>query len=60
MARLMAPLVLVAVPCVVSFLRAIDEQAISYPQAAHTIPVLYHQKMISAELFGGGKDNICA
>ena len=60
MARLAAPLVLVACPCVVTFLRAIDKQAISYPPAARTILVLYHNKMISAELFGGGEDNIRA
>ena len=60
MARLMAPLVLVARPCVGSFLRAVDEQAISYPQAARTILVLYRHKMISVDLFGGGEDNIRA
>jgi len=59
-ARLAASLVLVACPCVVSFLRVIDEQAISYPQAARTILVPYRHKMISAELFGGGEDNIRA
>ncbi len=60
MARLVASLVLVASPCVVSFLRTVDEQAISYPQAARIVLVLYRHKMISAELFGGGKDNIHA
>jgi len=59
-ARLAAPLVLVAYPCVGSFLRAVDEQAISYPPAARTILVLCHHKMISAELLGGGEDNIRA
>ena len=60
MVRLVAPLILVACPCVVSFLRTIDEQAISYPQAARTVLVPYRLKMISAELFGGGEDNIRA
>ncbi len=60
MARLVAPLVLVACLCVVSFLRTIDEQAISYLQAARIVLALYHRKMILAELFRGGKDNIHA
>jgi hypothetical protein len=59
-ARLVAPLVLVACPSVVSFPRAVYKQAISYPQATRTILVLYCHKMISVELFGGVENNIRA
>ena len=56
MASLVAPLVLVACPSVVSFLPAVYEQAISYPQAARTILVPYSHEMILSGLFGGGED----
>jgi hypothetical protein len=56
----MAPLALVARPDVVSFLRAVYEQEISYLQTARTIPVPCGRKMILSGLFGGGEDNIRA
>jgi len=59
-AGLVAPLVLVAHPCVGPFPPAVCEQAVSYPQVTRTILVLYRHEMISLELFGGGEDNIRA
>ncbi len=56
----MAPLALVAQPGVVSFPRAVYEQAVSYLQTTRTIPVPCGRKMILSGLFGGGEDNIRA
>ena len=60
MASLVAPLVLVACPSVVSFPCAVYEQAVSYPQATRTILVPYGHKMVLSGLFGGEEDNIRA
>jgi len=56
----MAPFALVARPGVVSFPRAVYEQAVSYLQTARIILVPYGRKMILSGLFGEGEDNIRA
>jgi hypothetical protein len=56
----MAPLALIAHPAVVSFPRAVYEQAVSYLQTTRTILVPCGRKMVLSGLFGGGEDNIRA
>jgi len=51
---------LVARPAVVTFPRAVYEQAVSYLQATGTILALYDHKMLLSGLSGRGKDNIHA
>ena len=56
----MAPFALVARPGVMSFPRAVYEQAVSHLQTARTILVPCGRNMILSGLFGGGEDNIRA
>lgn len=56
----MAPLALVARPRILSFPRAVYEQAVSYLQTTRTILVPCGVKMILSGLFVDGKVNIYA
>ena len=56
----MAPLALVTRPGILSFPRAVYEQAVSYLQTTRTIPVPCGVKMILSGLFVDGKVNIYA
>jgi len=56
----MAPFALVARPGVVSFPRAVYEQAVSHLQMTWIILVPCGRKVILSGLFSGGEDNIRA